>query len=544
MNKTKFIGLIMLMVISLAGIIGFQVIWISNTVQENNKLFNYLIGNSLRNVAGMTESSMRMAFLNRQFLNNYQPVPGQNSADSGTATPGLSPEDSEYSFHIRQSSKTVTSGYGVSKEVTGSIEFKSLGQGKNDSVEIYVSTNDNPPVKMKVSGSQADSTMKSVMVTPEKYRRWIQQSANDFKDVSTQLASEMYRWENEVDINVNELAYNLGNEFRASGIFTPFEFAIIKADSVFDGIFSKIKPREFLKSPYQVILFSNGLLRKGDAISVVFPERTRFVLGSMIWMLIGSFLFSLIIISTFGLSLYMIISQKKISEMKSDFINNMTHEFKTPIATISLAADTIANSKVIKDEEKVRHFVGMIKKENARMNKQVENILQISSLDKREMEFVFQDIDLHEVIIKGVETIEIQVHEKGGKIECCLDAGKSIIAGDAEHLRNLVHNLLDNANKYTETKPEIKISTRNDNYGIFLVVEDNGIGMTKSVQSRIFERFYRQTTGNIHNVKGFGLGLNYVKSIVSAHNGTIKVESELGHGSRFTVFLPFNREEH
>lgn len=544
MNKTKFIGLIMLMVISLAGIIGFQVVWISNTVQENNKLFNYLIGNSLRNVAGMTESSMRMAFLNRQFLNNYQVTPGQNTGDKGTSAPGLSPEDSDYSFHIRQSSKTVSSGNGVSREVSGSIEFKGFGQGKNDSVEIFVSTNGNPPVKMKVSGSQADSTMKSVMVTPEEYRRWIQQSANEFQDVSSQLASEMYRWENEVDININELAYNLGNEFRASGIFTPFEFAIIKADSVFDGVFSKIKPREFLKSPYQVILFSNGLLHKGDAISVVFPERTRFVLGSMIWMLIGSFLFSLIIISTFGLSLYMIISQKKISEMKSDFINNMTHEFKTPIATISLAADTIANNKVIKDEEKVRHFVGMIKKENARMNKQVENILQISSLDKREMEFVFQDVDLHEVILKGVETIEIQVHEKGGKIKCCLDAEKSIIAGDAEHLRNLVHNLLDNANKYTETHPEIKISTRNDNYGIFLVVEDNGIGMTKSVQSRIFERFYRQTTGNIHNVKGFGLGLNYVKSIVSAHNGSIKVESELGKGSRFTVFLPFNREEH
>jgi len=544
MNRTKFIGLIMLMVISLAGIIGFQVIWISNTVQENNKLFNYLIGNSLRNVAAMTESSMRMAFLNRQFLNNYQVNPIQNTADTGTSTPGLSPEDSDYSFHIRQSSKTVSSGNGIRQEVSGSIEFKGFGQSKNDSVEIFVSTNGNPPVKMKVSGSQADSTMKSVMVTPEEYRRWIQQSANEFQDVSSQLASEMYRWENEVDINVDELAYNLGNEFRASGIFTPFEFAIIKADSVFDGIFSKIKPREFLKSPYQVILFSNGLLRKGDAISVVFPERTRFVLGSMIWMLMGSFLFSLIIISTFGLSLYMIISQKKISEMKSDFINNMTHEFKTPIATISLAADTIANSKVINDEEKVRHFVGMIKKENARMNKQVENILQISSLDKREMEFVFQDVDLHEVILKGVETIEIQVHEKGGKIKCCLDAGKSIIAGDAEHLRNLVHNLLDNANKYTETHPEIKISTHNDNHGIFLVVEDNGIGMTKSVQSRIFERFYRQTTGNIHNVKGFGLGLNYVKSIVSAHNGTIKVESELGHGSRFTVFLPFNREEH
>jgi two-component system phosphate regulon sensor histidine kinase PhoR len=238
----------------------------------------------------------------------------------------------------------------------------------------------------------------------------------------------------------------------------------------------------------------------------------------------------------------MIISQKKINEMKSDFINNMTHEFKTPIATISLAADTIANQKIIKDEDKVRHFVGLIKKENDRMNRQVENILQISTLEKREMDFSFEAMDLHEVIHHGIETISIQVHDRGGIIKTSLDAENSVVTGDREHLRNLVHNLLDNANKYCEGTPDIKVLTRNNNYGIFLVVEDNGIGMTKAVQSKIFERFYRQTSGNIHNVKGFGLGLNYVKSIVDAHNGTISVESEPGCGSRFTVFIPFNRE--
>ena len=379
---------------------------------------------------------------------------------------------------------------------------------------------------------------------PDEYRRWMEQRANEFKSLSSQLVSEMYDWERNMVIDKNEVENTLKNELRASGIFTPFEFAIIKADSVYDGLISRVKPREFLNSQYQINLFSDRLFRKGDIISVVFPDRTRFVLGSMIWMLIGSLIFSLIIISTFGLSLYMIVSQKKISEMKSDFINNMTHEFKTPIATISLAADTIANQKVIKDEEKVRHFIGMIKKENARMNQQVENILQMSTLDNREMDFVFQETDIHQVINRGIDTIGIQVHERGGRIECNLDAERSIIAGDPEHLRNLVHNLLDNANKYSEENPLIKVSTRNDNSGIFLVVEDNGIGMTKTVQSKIFERFYRQTTGNVHNVKGFGLGLNYVKSIVDAHNGTITVESEPERGSRFTVFLPFNREVH
>ncbi|MCU0410616.1 MAG: HAMP domain-containing histidine kinase, partial [Bacteroidales bacterium] len=246
------------------------------------------------------------------------------------------------------------------------------------------------------------------------------------------------------------------------------------------------------------------------------------------------------ILSTFALSLWFIITQKKISEMKSDFINNMTHEFKTPIATISLAADTITNNKVISDEEKVRHFAGMIKKENARMNRQVESILQIATLDRPEVEFDFSETDIHEVITKAIETVGIQVTERGGVIRRHLDAERSVIAGDAEHLRNVIHNLLDNANKYSESAPEITVSTSSDDRGVIIVVEDKGKGMSRAVQSRVFERFYREATGNIHNVKGFGLGLHYAKAITDAHGGNISVESEPGKGSRFSVFLPYN----
>jgi len=276
---------------------------------------------------------------------------------------------------------------------------------------------------------------------------------------------------------------------------------------------------------------------------VVFPRKTNYVLGSMGLMLGGSGLFLLIIMSTFALSLWFIIRQKKTSRMQADFINNMTHEFKTPIATISLAADTISNSRVISDEEKVRHFVGMIKKENSRMNRQVETILQIATLDRQDMDFAFAKTDIHEVIGQAIDTIEIQVTDRGGVISRYLDADNSIITGDAEHLRNLVHNLLDNANKYSDKEPEIIVRTRSNGSGIFLSVEDKGKGMSKAVQHRVFERFYRETTGNIHNVKGFGLGLNYVKAITDAHGGTVNVESEEGKGSTFTVFLPFNNEE-
>jgi two-component system, OmpR family, phosphate regulon sensor histidine kinase PhoR len=513
MTRRRLIGLISLMALSLLAIIWVQITWIGNSIKVRNEQFDFFVINSLRNTAQSMESSRRLSFLNDMFLRGY------------SQTPRL------------QASEPVQGSY------SRSVTFESSLSPDNDSVEIVIATNDNPPVRMKVPRSEANKTMeKSVVVNSDEYMRWVQQQAGAFQSVSNQLVSEMYDWEKAIQISREELLHTLQGEFKAFGIETPFEFAILRADTLADGIFSKVKLKEFAESPYKVNLFSDGLVRKGEILSVVFPRKTKYVLGSMGLMLGGSGLFLLIIFSTFALSLYFILRQKKTSEMQADFINNMTHEFKTPIATISLAADTIANNKVISDEEKVRHFVGMIKKENSRMNRQVETILQIATLDKHEMDFDFTDTDLHEVITQAIDTVEIQVTERGGLIKRQLDAARSIIIGDAEHLRNLVHNLLDNANKYSEKAPEITVRTRDNDSGIFLSVEDKGIGMTKAVQHRVFERFYRETTGNIHNVKGFGLGLNYAKAITDAHGGTITVESEEGHGSTFTVFLPFKGE--
>ena len=217
----------------------------------------------------------------------------------------------------------------------------------------------------------------------------------------------------------------------------------------------------------------------------------------------------------------------------------MTHEFKTPIATISLAADTITNPKIINNEASIRHFIGMIKKENARMNKKVETILQIASLDKKEIEFRFENVSIHTIIEHAVDTIDIQLQQRNGRMDLHLDAADHIVFGDSEHLSSLVNNLLDNAMKYSR-KPEITVKTKNTDRSIIVSVEDKGIGMSKSVQSKIFERFYRQSSGNVHDVKGFGLGLNYARAIIEAHKGNISVFSEPGKGSRFDVFLPLN----
>ncbi len=513
MNKRRFISLIILMAVSLIAIIWVQATWIGNSIKVQNEQFDFFVINGLRNTAQSMETSRRLSFLNEMFIRGYSQAP-----QIRTQVP-------------------------VNGSYSSSVSIESSLASDNDSVEIIIATNGNPPVKMTVPRDEANKKIgQGVAINSDEYMRWVQHQAGAFQSMTTQLVSEMFDWEKDLQINKEELLHTLQGELIASGIETPFEFAILRADTVMDGIFNKVKAKEFSESPYKVNLFSDGLLRKGETVSVVFPRKTNYVLGAMGLMLGGSALFLLIIISTFALSLYYILKQKKTSEMQADFINNMTHEFKTPIATISLAADTIANSRVISDEDKVRHFIGMIKKENSRMNRQVETILQIATLDKHEMDFNFTETDLHEVINQAIETIEIQVTERGGAITRRLDAGRSFITGDAEHLRNLVHNLLDNANKYSENTPEITVSTTDNESGIFLVVADKGKGMSKVVQQRVFERFYRETTGNIHNVKGFGLGLNYAKAITDAHGGTISVESEEGYGSTFTVFLPFNSE--
>jgi len=225
--------------------------------------------------------------------------------------------------------------------------------------------------------------------------------------------------------------------------------------------------------------------------------------------------------------------------MKSDFINNMTHEFKTPISTISIAADSISNDKVIKDEVKVRFFAGMIKKENRRMNEQVERILQIARLERKEFEFSFQPVNVHELIGEAIEGILLQVEKKGGRIDKKLEATNPVVTTDPIHFLNLVYNLLDNANKYSPDAPLITVTTTNNSRGLLLSVDDRGIGMSKGIQAKIFDKFYRLPSGNVHNVKGFGLGLSYVKAILEANQGTIRVYSEPGKGSRFVVFIPF-----
>ncbi len=296
------------------------------------------------------------------------------------------------------------------------------------------------------------------------------------------------------------------------------------------------------QSEYKVPLFDRETEAPGE-LSVFFPHKRKFIWASIWRTLVASVIFMGIIIFSFAYTIMTIFRQKKISEMKTDFINNMTHEFKTPIATISLATDSIVNPKVAGKPEKVARFVNIIKQENKRMNEQVEKVLQIAQLDKRDFSLKMTEVDLHELIRNAVENLSLQVEKKGGSISTDLRADRHLVRADATHIANLIHNLLDNANKYSPEKPYIHIATRNRSSGVEIIVKDKGVGMSKEAQRHIFDKFYRIHTGNRHDVKGFGLGLAYVKAIIDAHKGHIKVDSKLGKGSTFTVFLPFNTTE-
>jgi two-component system phosphate regulon sensor histidine kinase PhoR len=277
-----------------------------------------------------------------------------------------------------------------------------------------------------------------------------------------------------------------------------------------------------------------------ESVVVVFPEIQNFIFSSLGWMIAGAILFTLIILAAFYITVRALLRQKKLSEIKSDFINNMTHELKTPLATISLAVDAIRNPKVVNDPEKLHYFSNIIKDENKRMNKQVETILQAALLDKQEVQLRLKELNVHNILAHVADNFKLQMDERKGKLVIEPEAQNDLIEGDDVHITNMLSNLVDNAIKYSkeDVPPVITISTMN--YGKYLRVriEDNGIGMNKETVSRIFEKFYRAHTGNIHNVKGFGLGLSYVRTMVDAHHGKIKVESVPGKGSVFTVDLP------
>ncbi|MCC6722915.1 MAG: HAMP domain-containing histidine kinase [Saprospiraceae bacterium] len=502
MNKKVIWLIIGLMTASLIGIAAMQAKWVADSLRANEKQFDNHVQAALKRVAEKLEENEEMEAFKH--------------VDNGFA-------QDFYQAEVRQ--RIETEGLMLTIEEGGEAEQAHAHLTKQQLIEIMLANNN-----CNCSNCRAE---RAKMLT-------------QFVSLTQgmDLASLTER------IKLDELASFLRQEFQDNGIKIPFRYGVfdnrkkslVIADGHYTMVDSRSKPtlegfNNLNNSEYQVSLFQRDAEVPG-LLMIYFPNKDSYLWNSVLKNLIGSILFTLIILFCFAYTISVIFKQKKVSEMKNDFINNMTHEFKTPIATISLASDSIASPMVVNNPDKIRRFVDIIRQENKRMNNQVEKVLQMAQIDRQDFELKLSDVNLHDVITQAVGYIGLQVEKRDGTVSTDLQATQPIVQGDMTHISNIVNNLLDNANKYSPENPEISVATRNVNGGVEVIVSDKGIGLSKEAKKLIFEKFYRVHTGNLHDVKGFGLGLSYVKAMMDAHKGRVEVKSELGKGSSFVLFFP------
>ncbi|MDA9211927.1 HAMP domain-containing histidine kinase [Flavobacteriaceae bacterium] len=521
MNKKLYTSLVLLMSFSLIGIILMQGYWIYSSWQNKEEEFSLAVNRTLREVVDEIQS---------RELNDYV-FTYQMLIDS-IGTPDESNFTDVFLFLDEDQSSNLSTffAYGILEEDYNINLPDNLSNRYDDDIKDYkavkttiVNKNifDRRENRLNASISKLKSVEDIDLFKFEKYK-------SAFQEYASSLPIHKRTTSREIQILLN-------NGFNDRNIITPYEFGIYS-----NGLSTKVKSNNYMEvqsGPKYSIPFLND---KSSSVSynliVSFPDKQQYVLSSIIGVATLSFMLTLIVVVIATSALYQIIQQKKLSEIKNDFINNISHEFKTPIATINLALDAISSSTKNLNDKSIS-YLGMIREENSRMLSQVENILRISQLEKSSNPFDMEQIDIHEVIEDAIEHVKLIVESKKGSIDLSLKALDSKISGNSNHLENIIINILDNAVKYSKENPKIVVSSTNINKDIRLCFEDNGIGMDKNTQKLIFEKFYREQNGDIHNIKGHGLGLSYVKKIIDFHNGKILLESKKGTGTKFYITL-------
>ncbi|CAN1520681.1 Signal transduction histidine kinase, dimerisation/phosphoacceptor domain [Flavobacteriaceae bacterium] len=524
MNKLFFRLLIVLMSLSLIGIILVQVYWFNSSFQNNEEQFRFHVQQAIGNVSNKLQKQEAYSFYDK--YNRYKDSTGKAPQKKDLLEFYYVQKNTRTNETIIYSNSIIDEDYSISSSVFNkkidSVKLKNFSSKRT--TEVY---NNN-----KIDNSTVQNNLIPDSKTQKSGNLEILDNAQFeifFKDIAAIMPIEER-------ISTEAIRKLLSNELDVFGIKTPFEFGIYS-----NGLATKIKSDKFKydkKNTYSIPVFTDNEGSNTYQLLVSFPHKKKFLFSELLGITVLSIVFTLIIIIAYSSALNQLIRQRQISEIKTDFINNMTHEFKTPIATINLALDAIKNPKIIDDKEKVHRYLQMIRDENKRMHAQVENVLRISKLEKRELDISKESNNIHEIIDEAVEHVNLIIEDRQGTITTHFDASRTTVLLNDVHFTNVLVNILDNAIKYSPDIPVIDIYTENVKDFVIIKIKDQGAGMSKVAQKRIFEKFYREHTGDLHNVKGHGLGLAYVKRIVEDHNGEVYVESEKGKGSTFIIKLP------
>ncbi|NNJ88893.1 MAG: HAMP domain-containing histidine kinase [Eudoraea sp.] len=523
MNKRLFVFLVILMSLSLVGIISVQLYWIKRSVDDKEEQFSNAIAEVLNRVTDKIEER-EMRDYSDKFLNLRDSLGELKSSNLSNIffidRDINSNEILFYSHGILEEDYNIASTFfdSVTGDTTAIKNFTSK-RTKTIFKEEYgldgKAYSLNPIQKLEKIGGL--STIDKAV----------------FDDVYRQYAENVPIHKR---VSKQEIELLLNQELSNMAIDTDFQYGIYSR-----GLPTKVKSRRFRfgeSTIYKAPIFKNSEGSSNFALLLSFPGKKKFLLQSVLGMAFLSLLFTLVIVIAYASAIYQLIRQKQISEIKSDFINNMTHEFKTPIATINLAVEAIRNPKIIGDEDKVKRYLQMIRDENKRMHAQVENVLRISKLERNQLDISKDRVDVHDLIQTAIGHVDLIVLDRGGYIHTHLNAERSEILANEMHFGNVLVNIMDNAIKYSPEAPKLDIYTEVANNYLIIRIEDQGAGMSKAVLKKVFEKFYREHTGDIHNVKGHGLGLAYVKKIVEDHQGEVYAESEKGKGSTFFIKVP------
>ena len=539
MNRKVTIVLTVLTAVVLLGLVGMQLYWIKGAANMREANFRRSVDEAMSKVIYKLE---RLETANRIRQRMYQKPHGStfiNTMDS-------------ISYHFIKELDSIPWAKGTPDSTlnfSGQNVKIEITRDENGQIVKRLDTSFNKPHRME----KGLSLQSQISVNPSVPQNTIENLNDQFEqlmqksymvtDVFEDLFSLGKREPVEKRISKKFLDSLINHELGLKGLDIDYKFGLYssgrekvvmtKGDPSLqklrnEGMTFKLYPSEIFMSPEYLMLY--------------FPSQQKFLLSQMAEMLIVSVVLIILIILLFVFTIKTIVKQRKLAEMKNDFINNMTHEFKTPVSTVSLACQALSDKDIKKSEELYSSYIQVISEENKRLGAMAEKILQTAIIEKEETKLKEDAIDIHQLIEEAININRMQVEIKDGMIKTDLKATQSTLTADHDHMLNVLNNLLDNANKYTPKKPKIQIATINTLTQIVISITDNGIGISKSDQKKIFDKLYRVHTGNLHDVKGFGLGLSYVKFIVEKHGGRITLESEPNNGSTFRIYLPFNKQ--